>query len=78
MKVATPMISWHAREPVLSVDVHSSGKIATGGADKFVRVSLVCFPLPLVCTAVAVLSLSYLGCLFAYKYPCAVFFISKF
>eukprot|EP00954_Amorphochlora_amoebiformis_P003167 247394-Amorphochlora_amoeboformis.AAC.1 len=38
MKVATPMVSWHAREPVLSVDIHPSGKIATAGADNFVRI----------------------------------------
>eukprot|EP00466_Bigelowiella_natans_P011094 jgi/Bigna1/145766/aug1.103_g20474 len=39
MKVATPMISWHARDPVLSVDTHPlNNKIATAGADKFVRI----------------------------------------
>ncbi len=32
------MISWHAREPVLSIDSHKSGRIATAGADNFVRI----------------------------------------
>lgn len=44
MKVDTPMIFWHEREPVLSIDVHPSGFIATAGADKKVRVSTVRAP----------------------------------
>ena len=36
--VTTPQISWHGREPVLSVDVSSSsGLVATGGSDGEVR-----------------------------------------
>lgn len=38
------MIFWHEREPVLSIDVHPSGFIATAGADKKVRVSTVRAP----------------------------------
>ena len=36
--VTTPQISWHGREPVLSVDVSSnSGLVATGGSDSEIR-----------------------------------------
>ena len=48
MKVNTPEISWHGRDPVYSCDVqpHQGGKsplrIATAGTDSNVRVSLSC------------------------------------
>lgn len=39
MKVITPEISWHNDiKPVLSIDIHSSGRIATAGADNNVRI----------------------------------------
>jgi hypothetical protein len=38
MKVKTVLIAWHGREPVYSIDFHSSGRIATGGADNCVNV----------------------------------------
>jgi chromatin assembly factor 1 subunit B len=38
MKVKTVLISWHGREPVYSIDFHSSGRVATGGADNCVNV----------------------------------------
>lgn len=38
MKVKTVLIAWHGREPVYSIDFHSSGRIATGGADNCVNI----------------------------------------
>ena len=38
MKIQTPEISWHACERVLSVDFHSSGRLATCGQDCFLRI----------------------------------------
>lgn len=43
MKVTTPEISWHERDPIYSID-YQPGKrkvkrIATTGVDKFIRVS---------------------------------------
>ena len=35
----TPEVVWHEKQPILSVDFHSSGRLASGGADNFVRVS---------------------------------------
>ena len=38
VRITTPQISWHGREPVLSVDVSSNnGLLATGGSDSEVR-----------------------------------------
>ena len=38
VRVTTPQISWHGREPVLSVDVSaSSGLLASGGSDSEIR-----------------------------------------
>ncbi|XP_065909488.1 chromatin assembly factor 1 subunit B-like [Dysidea avara] len=38
MKVFTPEVVWHEKQPILSVDFHSSGRLASGGADNFVRI----------------------------------------
>lgn len=38
VRIVTPQISWHAREPVLSVDVSPQGVIATGGSDGEVHI----------------------------------------
>jgi chromatin assembly factor 1 subunit B len=42
MKVTTPEISWHERDPIYSVDFQPGNRkikrIATTGVDKFVRV----------------------------------------
>ena len=35
----TPEVVWHEKQPILSVDFHQSGRLASGGADNFVRVS---------------------------------------
>lgn len=35
----TPEVVWHEKQPILSVDFHHSGRLASGGADNFVRVS---------------------------------------
>lgn len=41
MKVETILITWHSRDPIFSIDFHPlGGKIATGGADSCVNVSL--------------------------------------
>ena len=48
MKVKTLEIAWHAREPVLSVDFHPSGRLATAGADNTVRVSSLTYILNLL------------------------------
>lgn len=43
MKLVTPEISWHIKEPVYSVDFHRNGpnwRFATAGADNDVRVSV--------------------------------------
>ena len=43
MKVTTPEISWHERDPIYSVDFQPGNRkvkrIATTGVDKFIRVS---------------------------------------
>ena len=39
MKVKTPQISWHSRDPIFSVDFHSSGRIASAGGDNDVKVT---------------------------------------
>ena len=38
MKAKTLQIVWHGKEPVFSVDFHPDGYLATGGADKEVKV----------------------------------------
>ncbi|KAL3926270.1 MAG: hypothetical protein SGPRY_003376 [Prymnesium sp.] len=38
VRIVTPQISWHAREPVLSVDVSPQGVVATGGSDGEVHI----------------------------------------
>ena len=44
MKVTTPEISWHERDPVYSADfqpgTHAIQRIATAGVDKYTRVRL--------------------------------------
>ena len=43
MKLATPEIVWHSKEPLLSADFHRAGpswRLATGGADNDVKVKL--------------------------------------
>lgn len=42
MKVFTPEVVWHEKQPILSVDFHQSGRLASCGADNFVRVSEKC------------------------------------
>lgn len=45
MKLDTPEIAWHAKEPILSVDfskVGSKWRLASAGADNDVKVSLSC------------------------------------
>ncbi|GAQ82373.1 Putative chromatin assembly complex 1 subunit B/CAC2 [Klebsormidium nitens] len=37
MKAKTLQILWHGKDPVLSLDFHPSGLLATGGADKDIR-----------------------------------------
>jgi hypothetical protein len=43
MKVTTPEISWHERDPIYSVDVQPGNRalkrLVSGGVDKFVRVT---------------------------------------
>jgi WD40 repeat protein len=38
MRFQTCLIVWHSKEPVLSVDFHPTGRLATGGADNTVKV----------------------------------------
>ena len=42
MKVTTPEISWHERDPIYSVDIQPGRRkirrLVSGGVDKFVRV----------------------------------------
>ena len=40
MKIKTPQISWHSREPIYSVDFHKSGRIATAGSESDVKVNI--------------------------------------
>jgi hypothetical protein len=40
MRVKTPQISWHGREPIYSIDYHSSGRIATAGGDNDIKVRI--------------------------------------
>ena len=44
MKVTTPEISWHERDPIYSVDIQPGNRrikrLVSGGVDKFVRVKL--------------------------------------
>lgn len=42
MKLSTPEIVWHNKEPVFTVDFHRNGpnwRLVTGGADNDVKVS---------------------------------------
>ncbi len=44
MKLTTPEIIWHNKQPLLSVDFHRGAsclRLATGGADNDVKVSIV-------------------------------------
>ena len=41
MRVKTLQIVWHGKEPVYSLDFHPSGILATGGADKEIKVKLL-------------------------------------
>jgi chromatin assembly factor 1 subunit B len=38
MRFQTCLIVWHSKEPVLSVDFHPTGRLATGGADNTVKI----------------------------------------
>ena len=42
MKVTTPEISWHERDPIYTVDIqpgqHKIRRLVSGGVDKYVRV----------------------------------------
>jgi chromatin assembly factor 1 subunit B len=38
MKADTLMVLWHSKEPVFSVDFHSSGRLASCGADNDIKV----------------------------------------
>ena len=38
MKAKTLQIVWHSKEPVWTLDFHPSGVLATGGADKEIKV----------------------------------------
>ena len=38
MKAKTIQIVWHSKEPVWTLDFHPSGLLATGGADKEIKV----------------------------------------
>ena len=38
MRVKTLQVVWHGKEPVYSLDFHPSGILATGGADKEIKV----------------------------------------
>ncbi len=40
MKAKILQIVWHEKEPVYSVDFHSTGILATAGADKEIKVSM--------------------------------------
>lgn len=48
MKCNTRLIAWHNKEPVLSLDFHPSGRLATGGADNTVKVSSSMIDTPLI------------------------------
>ncbi|PRP79015.1 hypothetical protein PROFUN_13257 [Planoprotostelium fungivorum] len=37
MRIKTPQISWHGRDPIYSIHLHPSGRIATAGTDKDVK-----------------------------------------
>eukprot|EP00698_Gefionella_okellyi_P021456 TRINITY_DN6966_c0_g1_i1.p1 TRINITY_DN6966_c0_g1~~TRINITY_DN6966_c0_g1_i1.p1 ORF type:complete len:466 (+),score=62.83 TRINITY_DN6966_c0_g1_i1:81-1478(+) len=38
MKLLTPQISWHEQQPLMAIDVDTSGRIATGGTDHTVKI----------------------------------------
>ncbi len=38
MKAKVLQIVWHGKEPVYSLDFHPDGTLATGGADKEIKV----------------------------------------
>lgn len=35
----TPEVVWHEKQPIYSVDFDCCGRLASGGADNYVRVS---------------------------------------
>ena len=44
MKLCTPQIVWHSKDPVYSADFHHSGelwRLVTGGADKDIKASFM-------------------------------------
>lgn len=44
MKLTTPQIVWHSKQPVLAADFHKNGpswRLATGGADNDIKVELL-------------------------------------
>ena len=38
MRAKTAQIVWHGKDPVFTLDFHPGGLLATGGADKDVKV----------------------------------------
>lgn len=43
MKLSTPEIVWHSKEPIFTADFHRNGpkwRLATGGADNDVKVNV--------------------------------------
>ncbi len=52
MKVEVPMVDWHRRVSILSVDIHPSGRIATASQDGTIRVRHTSTPLmPSLCVS---------------------------
>ena len=52
MKLCTPEIVWHDKDPIYSVDFHhesgSEWRLASGGTDKHVKVSRAALPCPVL------------------------------
>lgn len=45
MRFHTALVNWHNQQAIYSLDFHPSGRIATGGADRLVKVRTVIVPL---------------------------------
>lgn len=44
MKLSTPEIVWHSKEPIYTADFHKNGpkwRLATGGADNDIKVGII-------------------------------------
>lgn len=57
MKLSTPEIVWHSKEPIFTADFHRNGskwRLATGGGDNDVKVDLSLL-LYLPCTACSII-----------------------